>query len=360
MNTIVANLDNGNTALLLAAIGPVGNNFKSSNTSGTTMSEGQLKNLLIANSPLSDAVIIALINSTNPLSPGLFKNVMDVNMPVSDNAWPHFKNYIATLPPGIANQLLNLQTSATTGTPALVDRQLRAALNEQNQTFTQLITQYYATDTLEPIIALFEQESTSEANIRLAGTYIDQNNIGAALSKINSLPSLNPEQLALSNLLTIYLSTVQSGGTLFDLDSVKMEQVRTIATMCPTNQGSLLASSLIKIRYNQDVATCAGAKLVGENAPIGKSIKYETSYLGNNIPNPFNSKTMIPFVLAEDVGTATIQITDLTGRIIKSVDINREMFFIDIDLSELQSGIYLYTLRIEDKPVQSKRLLLSK
>ena len=73
--------------------------------------------------------------------------------------------------------------------------------------------------------------------------------------------------------------------------------------------------------------------------------------LGQNIPNPFNGTTIIPFTLV-NAGNVTFTVTDVTGKIIEtrnmgvlgSGDQN-----IEFDGSNLAGGIYYYTLTVEGK-----------
>lgn len=82
-------------------------------------------------------------------------------------------------------------------------------------------------------------------------------------------------------------------------------------------------------------------------------------YLWQNYPNPFNASTTISFYLPED-GIANIEVYDALGRkIIETgymyykAGINNHL----IDLSELTSGVYYYSLKYKDRVIYKKMLL---
>ena len=83
---VLSNLDNGQGLVLLAAI--------NANTP-----PGELMNLLIANSPLSDQVLLAFVELQPNTPPGIFNNVMLKNLPVSDDVWNKLRDKIINLPP---------------------------------------------------------------------------------------------------------------------------------------------------------------------------------------------------------------------------------------------------------------------
>lgn len=83
--------------------------------------------------------------------------------------------------------------------------------------------------------------------------------------------------------------------------------------------------------------------------------------LEQNYPNPFNPKTQISFNLPE-AGFVKMEIHNLLGQKITEI-INQEMesgyHSIDFDATELSSGIYVYTISVNDF-VSSKKMILMK
>ncbi|MBI4929701.1 MAG: SBBP repeat-containing protein [Bacteroidetes bacterium] len=118
--------DNGNTQALLTLI--------NSNTP-----PGQIKNQLIASSPLSDTVLITTINSSLP--PGHKKDVLKANVPFTDKV----DNAISqsSLPAGTKNEVMNAANSVFVIPNPVLDRfeqllkfrSLRKDLEEKETTF---------------------------------------------------------------------------------------------------------------------------------------------------------------------------------------------------------------------------------
>ena len=89
-------------------------------------------------------------------------------------------------------------------------------------------------------------------------------------------------------------------------------------------------------------ATIAGAKLY------------------QNTPNPFTERTEIRFSLPDDARDAYIYIFDMTGKMLRQIHVDSTMQSVAINGYELSAGIYLYSLVINGKEIDTKRMILSK
>ncbi len=90
------------------------------------------------------------------------------------------------------------------------------------------------------------------------------------------------------------------------------------------------------------------------------SLSQQTT-LYQNIPNPFNTQTEIKcFIQSDQNQHSCIRLHDLQGRIVKQYNTVTGENNIIIKNSDLESGIYLYTLYINDKEFDTKRLILNK
>ena len=81
--------------------------------------------------------------------------------------------------------------------------------------------------------------------------------------------------------------------------------------------------------------------------------------LYQNYPNPFNKSTQIKFKLINNANTSWIYIYNLQGQQIKSYQINNAIEFIEIKASELTPGIYLYSLVVDSKLIDTKTMILT-
>ncbi len=83
-------------------------------------------------------------------------------------------------------------------------------------------------------------------------------------------------------------------------------------------------------------------------------------YLEQNVPNPFSEATTINFFLPNDACDVLLNIYDMQGLQIKSYSITEKgNSSVIISSNELQPGMYLYTLIVDSKEIDTKRMILT-
>ncbi len=83
--------------------------------------------------------------------------------------------------------------------------------------------------------------------------------------------------------------------------------------------------------------------------------------LAQNAPNPFNQTTVIRYTVPQNAGNAFIQITDMNGRIIKTITaVAKGNGQITLQAGELTAGTYQYTLIVNGKLIDTKKMVLTK
>jgi len=81
--------------------------------------------------------------------------------------------------------------------------------------------------------------------------------------------------------------------------------------------------------------------------------------LEQNVPNPFRENTTIKYYLPSDSRTATITISDLNGVQLKQFDLQSKGFGqVLISGGSFTAGTYVYTLTVNGKQVDSKKMML--
>ncbi len=85
------------------------------------------------------------------------------------------------------------------------------------------------------------------------------------------------------------------------------------------------------------------------------------SDLEQNIPNPFGISTEIKCSIPSNASSAKLMIFDMNGKHIKSIIINeRGDYLLKINATELTgSGMYIYSLFIDNNEISTKRMILS-
>jgi hypothetical protein len=93
----------------------------------------------------------------------------------------------------------------------------------------------------------------------------------------------------------------------------------------------------------------------GNQQPVTDSPRLE-----QNFPNPFHENTTIKYYLPSSTRTASITITDLNGVQLKTFDLSGGKGFGQVLISggAFAAGTYIYTLTVNGKVVDSKRMVL--
>ncbi len=86
----------------------------------------------------------------------------------------------------------------------------------------------------------------------------------------------------------------------------------------------------------------------------------KTAFLMQNVPNPFSTKTVIRYYIPETSNTAKLMIFDMQGKLIKTYSVsNKKEGYTEINGGEMQPGMYMYSLIIDGKELDTKRMILT-
>jgi hypothetical protein len=99
-------------------------------------------------------------------------------------------------------------------------------------------------------------------------------------------------------------------------------------------------------------------------APAEKSANTLSFDGGNvlyqNTPNPFKEQTTIRFSLADDARDASVCIFDMTGKMLKNLPISSGETSVSVNGWELGEGMFFYTLIVNGKEIDTKRMIITK
>lgn len=83
------------------------------------------------------------------------------------------------------------------------------------------------------------------------------------------------------------------------------------------------------------------------------------SYLFQNKPNPFNKETIIEYNIVEE-GTASILLFDMNGKLIKTISVKIPgQGSVIINAKDLNAGMYYYSLIVNDKEIDTKKMIIT-
>jgi hypothetical protein len=138
------------------------------------------------------------------------------------------------------------------------------------------------------------------------------------------------------------------------------QQVETMQTIVSSQEQEIVALK------NKIVDCCTNNNFKQKSKQYqGEELNMEGSdqegKLYDNIPNPFTSNTEIQFEIPENATSAYLLIYTLQGAELKSYTLTQKgLGSITISGSELAAGMYLYTLLIDNKIIDTKRMILTK
>jgi len=100
----------------------------------------------------------------------------------------------------------------------------------------------------------------------------------------------------------------------------------------------------------------------GEEQPRTDVVSVTPSWLGQNIPNPFEGTTTIPYYIPSGVGRAELVVRDLGGRELRRVELSERGAHgqITLEMRLLGSGTYEYALVLDGRTVAVKQMTLLK
>jgi hypothetical protein len=114
-------------------------------------------------------------------------------------------------------------------------------------------------------------------------------------------------------------------------------------------------------KFDTDLQSCCfGHSDATGTSGVNQQSTTDNAKLEQNIPNPFRENTTIKYYLPSDSRTATITISDLNGVQLKQFDLVGTRGFGQVLISggSFAAGTYVYTLTVNGKQVDSKKMML--
>lgn len=191
---------------------------------------------------------------------------------------------------------------------------------------------------------LNEKESQKEMGLIAQDVEKATQELGLNISNLIHVPENENDNYALSygQLVVPLIKAIQEQQkTILDLKRMVEEQgkkLESLGSQSSSNQNSANTGQLIVLEDSKS-----------------------TAVLGQNIPNPFENRIIIPFRIPADCNNATIVVTNTAnGNLIKSIPVNNKETQLNIDVSKLSGGSYNYTLYINGKVVDTKTMIKAK
>ena len=84
----------------------------------------------------------------------------------------------------------------------------------------------------------------------------------------------------------------------------------------------------------------------------------QTHFLGQTYPNPSNGTTVIDYFLPDHLAGSTIDIFDISGKLISTIKCSIGNARVEIDVQNWPSGIYYYSLNHFGMKLDSKKFVV--
>jgi hypothetical protein len=136
----------------------------------------------------------------------------------------------------------------------------------------------------------------------------------------------------------------------------QINQLLAIVNNCCTNNQS--RSMLSGTTNNKEKPAAMASELsLTKQTDVELSNKH-IIVLDQNVPNPFAEQTAINYYLPNDFTRAQIIFLELSGKVIKSVDLTEKgKGTLNVFANDLTNGIYTYSLIIDGQTVETKKMV---
>jgi hypothetical protein len=358
----------------------VGNQVDDNDTDGligtiSTASPGNVKNVLMGKSPyLSDAVLTTYSNSNPPN--GHIKQVIIANSPVTATV----KGAVdaLNLPNGIRNQINAAQVG--TSPRQELEQQIAYLENKLQLTENKLIRTYLKEDNLAAAIHYLEQTATPEAICALVPIKVEKRVFTEANNHLSYLRTVadgmelekpvKAEELREFCKFYQFVIDLQTRTSkeltpaLYEMSAGEENYIREIAkrTELPISAN---AQSVLRLIFDEQQPRYAvevdelqnrlGGSMESRDViePVTKEMEVNEESIAFRIyPNPFKSEFTIETI---DGYNGQVIIRDITGKIVLQEEISSDSHV--LATGQLSNGLYFVELRIGDSLIGVQRIM---
>jgi len=120
-------------------------------------------------------------------------------------------------------------------------------------------------------------------------------------------------------------------------------------------------TSIIKYKFfdkdNTDIFSEVVVKYWSSPEAIGEEIANNISF-SNAYPNPAINTFNIDYNFDTNINKASLKIVNLLGSVVKEVEIDQNSNKLSMDISNLDAGVYFYSIVVNNEVFQTKKLVI--
>lgn len=121
-----------------------------------------------------------------------------------------------------------------------------------------------------------------------------------------------------------------------------------------SREGEECCFQRICTEVNVECDPCEGHKTVHSKTTLTDK---SAIVLNQNVPNPFAQSTIITYSIPGTYRKAQIVFTTASGSTVKTVEVTGNQGSLTVYADDLSSGVYTYTLVVDGRPVESKKMI---
>jgi len=344
-----AKIDGGNTGYLLSQI-------------YGSMSDGLLKNLLLSRSPyLSDRVLIAYINRLG-VSAGNLKQVIIANSPVTKPVMDALNSI--GLSTGLLKQINNVQTGVS-GRGKL-ESEIAYYTSQRAYNIDELVRTYSNDSTLDngvdSILTVFKTYNVQQNATDITLAYLTKGDVVKANFVNDSLKTAGTDT-SFTKMMDVAIALKQTAQQESNLltDSTLKTKVDELAALTDAKE-STSASAVLKLLFNymyHEYIEPVSWDMPGHSMMQMESDEENESYSTNLYPNPTSGVSNFSYTLQEGE-TGEMQIFDIAGKLIQSYKLTPENNILNMNNTELNSGTYMYKYSVNGIVSKTDKLIIVK
>jgi hypothetical protein len=333
----------------------------------------ELRQQLLSDSPyLSDTIMKQAIYKENVLPNAMIRDVLSANPQAakSDEILDAVSGRYDPMPDYMMADIM--QGLDQVGALEILESKIGYWNQFRSKAVNRLIREYLTDSTIinreDSLINLFQNETSLQSKYRLAFTYWENNKVNDALNVLSDIPTtfdLTSAQQGIHQDYHDYFDILQmmmdSNFNSRDLDSSSVQSLTTIMNNNLPLISAYARGLLLKgrhIEYTETVAFPSGVKSYQAYYYLDPQ-KFEFPEEEHLVlfPNPSGDYVIVYFNSLDFRESGILAIDNIQGLRVAVIKLDSEQNQLVIDLSNLQNGLYLVNLIINNDLIESEKLL---
>jgi len=345
-------IDGGNTNYLLNVIG--------------TQSSGNVKNALLGASPyLSDEVLLAYLATSPPN--GNLQQIILANSPVSQDVLNMLNGM--NIPNGIKNQINNAQTGVSAMT--YLNNEISFASTERNSLIDERI-RLFLNDTLiqnplDSIAVILKEEKREIRKKQLCDTYIGKGDTVKATETRDTI-ALEYGYNNYVKMADIQLEVFSLPSSCFAVitDPNIKQEVEYVAYDPNDRINAVRGEALLAVAFDslflaniELLEPIGGGLRMGQNNNEKQDISAKESSL-SIYPNPSDGGAVNLEIKGDELlNNVSLEIYSVTGQLVASYSFSGENRLVTVNTNKLMPGVYFVKLFSSTQLLETKKLLIN-